>query len=120
AMTPQQQIALLKRRLMRVEAKTTHLAAAPWFNEVSVYTDPAHLARERQLLFRRLPLLMGFGSEWAGAGAFKTADYGGLPILIVPGRGPKMPALLNVCRHPAGQGSQSCGEDPGCAGPLPP
>ena len=78
-MTRQQQIALLKRLLLHVDAKTTHLADAPWRNDVSVYTDPAHHARERQILFRQRPLLMGFASEWAGPGAFRTDDYAGLP-----------------------------------------
>ena len=51
-MTRQQQIALLKRLLLHVDAKTTHLADVPWRNDVSVYIDPAHHARERQILFR--------------------------------------------------------------------
>jgi len=62
-------IDLLKRLLHYVDTGTTSLADAPWRNEVSVYTDPQHLAREQQQLFRRHPLLVGFASEWAGPGA---------------------------------------------------
>jgi phenylpropionate dioxygenase-like ring-hydroxylating dioxygenase large terminal subunit len=109
-MTRQEQIALLKRLLTHVEAKTTHLADAPWRNDVCVYTDPAHLARERQLLFRRRPLLMGFGAEWTGTGAFKTDDYAGLPILIARGRDQKLRAFLNVCRHRGAKVAQGCGK----------
>src|SRR4051812_7859151 len=40
------QVALLKRLLRYVETRTTALAPAPWCNEVAVYADPRHLARE--------------------------------------------------------------------------
>jgi phenylpropionate dioxygenase-like ring-hydroxylating dioxygenase large terminal subunit len=110
AMTRQQQIALLKRLLLHVDAKTTHLADAPWRNDVSVYTDPAHHARERQILFRQRPLLMGFASEWAGSGAFRTDDPAGLPILIARGRDQKLRAFLNVCRHRGAKVAQGCGK----------
>jgi len=60
-MNRQEQIGLLKRLLHYVETRTTSLADAPWHNDVSVYTDPAHLAREEQILFRRHPILMGLG-----------------------------------------------------------
>ena len=98
-MTPQEQIGLLKRLLHYVETRTTSLADAPWHNDVSVYTDPAHLAREEQILFRRHPILMGFASEWAPPGAFRTDDHLGVPILIVRARDGKLRAFLNVCRH---------------------
>ena len=98
-MTPQEQIGLLKRLLHYVETRTTSLADAPWHNDVSVYTDPAHLAREEQILFRRHPILMGFASEWATPGAFRTDDHLGVPILIVRARDGKLRAFLNVCRH---------------------
>ena len=71
-MERQQQIDLLKRLLHFVETRTTSLADAPWRNDVSVYADSEHLAREQQILFRRHPILMGFASEWATPGAFRT------------------------------------------------
>ena len=98
-MNRQEQIGLLKRLLHYVETRTTSLADAPWHNDVSVYTDPAHLAREEQILFRRHPILMGFASEWAPPGAFRTDDHLGVPILIVRARDGKLRAFLNVCRH---------------------
>ena len=98
-MDRQAQIGLLKRLLEHVDAKTTHLADAPWRNEVSVYTDPQHMAREQEILFRQHPLLMGFASDWAGPGAFRTDDYAGVPILVARDRDGKLRAFLNVCRH---------------------
>jgi phenylpropionate dioxygenase-like ring-hydroxylating dioxygenase large terminal subunit len=104
------QIGLLKRLLSHVDAKTTHLADAPWHNDVSVYTDPTHLAREQAILFRQHPLLMGFASDWAGPGAFRTDDYAGVPILIARNRDGKLRAFLNVCRHRGAKVAQGCGK----------
>ena len=103
-------IALLQRLLGHVENRTTSLADAPWHNDVRVYTDPAHLAAEQRVLFRERPLLMGFASEWAAAGAFRTDEYAGVPILIVRGRDGELRAFLNVCRHRGAQVAQGCGQ----------
>ena len=109
-MNRQAQIDLLKRLLSHVDAKTTHLADAPWRNDVSVYTDPQHLAREQAILFRQHPLLMGFASEWAAPGAFRTDDYAGVPILLARGRDGRLRAFLNVCRHRGAKVAQGCGK----------
>src|SRR5262245_22391198 len=109
-MERQDQIDLLKRLLHYVEARTTSLADAPWRNDVSVYADPAHLAREQQLLFREHPLLLGFASQWGGAGAYRTDDHAGVPILVVRGRDEKLRAFLNVCRHRGARVAKDAGE----------
>src|SRR5438552_18486325 len=98
-MNRQDQIALLKRLLNYIDTKTTSMADAPCSNDVSVYSNREHAAREQRILFRRHPILMGFASEWATPGAFRTDDYAGVPILVVRGREGKLRALLNVCRH---------------------
>ena len=109
-MNRQGQIDLLKRLLHYVDTSTTAMADAPWHNDVSVYSDPAHLARERQILFRQHPILMGFGSQWAAPGDFRTDDYAGVPILMVRGRDGKLRALLNVCRHRGAKVAAGCGK----------
>ena len=70
-MNRQDQIGLLKRLLHYVETKTTCLADAPWRNDVSVYADPEHLAREQQILdplvgSMRLALVTKRGGEAVG------------------------------------------------------
>jgi len=109
-MKRQNQIDLLNRLLRYVETRTTYLADAPWRNDVSVYTDAAHLAREQQVLFREHPILMGFASEWATPGTFRTDDFAGVPILIVRGHDHQLRAFLNVCRHRGAQVAQGCGQ----------
>jgi phenylpropionate dioxygenase-like ring-hydroxylating dioxygenase large terminal subunit len=109
-MNQQAGIDLLRRLLHHVENRTTSLADAPWHNDVRVYTDPAHLAAEQRVLFRERPLLMGFAAEWAAAGAFRTDEYAGVPILIVRGRDGTLHAFLNVCRHRGAQVARGCGQ----------
>ncbi len=109
-MNREQQIGLLKRLLHYVDTKTTSMAEAPWRNEVSIYCDPEHAARERQILFRQHPLLMGFASEWPAPGAFRTDDYAGMPILVARGTDGKLRAFLNVCRHRGAKVAQGCGK----------
>jgi phenylpropionate dioxygenase-like ring-hydroxylating dioxygenase large terminal subunit len=109
-MERQGQLDLLRRLLHHVENSTTSLAPAPWHNDVRVYTDPAHLAAEQRVLFREYPLLMGFASEWAAAGAFRTDDYAGVPILIARGRDNRLRAFLNVCRHRGAKVAQGSGQ----------
>jgi phenylpropionate dioxygenase-like ring-hydroxylating dioxygenase large terminal subunit len=108
-MDRQEQIGLLKRLLHHVESGTTHLADAPWYNDVSNYTDPARLALEERVLFRQHPILMGFASQWASPGTFRTDDHLGVPVLIVRGRDGKLRAFLNVCRHRGAKVAQGCG-----------
>lgn len=108
-MTRPEQIALLKRLLHHVESRTTAMADAPWRNAVSIYSDPEQAARERELLFRERPLLMGFSSDWASEGAFRTEDHAGVPILIVRATDGKLRAFLNVCRHRGAKVAVGCG-----------
>jgi len=108
-MERQQQIGLLKRLLHYVDTKTTALAEAPWRNEVSIYSDCEHAAREQATLFRQRPLLLGFASEWPAPGSFRTDDYAGVPIVVARGRDHRLRAFLNVCRHRGAKVAQGCG-----------
>jgi phenylpropionate dioxygenase-like ring-hydroxylating dioxygenase large terminal subunit len=104
-----EQVALLKRLLEFAETNTTFMAEAPYRNPVTTYTDPDRLRREQQQLIRREPLLIGFASEWAKAGDYKTEDHTGAPILVVRGRDGVLRAFLNVCRHRGAKVADGCG-----------
>src|SRR5512139_4073489 len=104
-----EQITLLKRLLHFAETKTNYRAEAPYRNPVTVYTDPARLQCEQRELFRREPLLIGFASEWAKPGDYKTEDYSGVPILVVRDRDGMLRAFLNVCRHRGSRVADGCG-----------
>jgi phenylpropionate dioxygenase-like ring-hydroxylating dioxygenase large terminal subunit len=66
---------------------------------VAVYTDPERLAAERDVLFRRLPLMVGFSSQVRSPGDWFAHDHTGVPILVVRGEDGGLRAFLNVCRH---------------------
>jgi len=108
-MDRQDQIGLLKRLLHYVDTGTTALADAPWLNDVTIYADPAQLAREERILFRRFPILMGFASDWPAPGAFRTDDHVGVPILVARGSDGALRAFFNVCRHRGAKVADGCG-----------
>jgi len=103
------QIALLKRLLHYVDTGTTAMAEAPWRVDVSSYTSAERLAREQERLFRRYPMFMGFGADWAQPGDYRTDDLTGVPILVVRGRDGVLRAFLNVCRHRGAKVVDGCG-----------
>jgi phenylpropionate dioxygenase-like ring-hydroxylating dioxygenase large terminal subunit len=73
------------------------------------FTDPVRFERERETIFRRLPLLVAHEGELAKPGQFVRHDYSGIPLVVVRGeRGPS--AFVNVCRH---RGSRLVGEATG-------
>ena len=117
-MNRQDQVGLLKRLLHYVDTRTTSMADAPWRNDVSVYTDAERLTREQQILFRQHPIVMGFASEWAAPGSFRTDDYAGVPVLVVRGRDGKLRAFLNVCRHRGAKVADGCGHGSSVLMPL--
>ena len=93
------QVELGKALLRHIEARTTDMAPAVTRNPVTRFTDPGILRRERELLFRRRPLLMGFSCQVPNAGDYLTDDFSGVPILVVRNEEGSLSAMLNVCRH---------------------
>ena len=98
-MDPKLNTALVREILRHLEAKTTDLAPEVMLQPVSLYRDPEHAAKEREILFRSLPLVIAHSSELARAGDFVTADVAGVPVLLVRQAGGSVKAFVNVCRH---------------------
>lgn len=65
------------------------------------YTSPAQLARERQVLFRRTPVVVGTSDQVREPGDFFTSRDLGIPLLVVRGRNGRLNAFLNSCTHRA-------------------
>ncbi|MEZ4334266.1 MAG: aromatic ring-hydroxylating dioxygenase subunit alpha [Myxococcota bacterium] len=72
---------------------------APTTIAASVYTDPARLERERDRIFRDVPLLVGFSGELPRPGDRLLFDAAGPPILVVRGEDGRVRAFLNLCPH---------------------
>ena len=104
------EIAILKRLIHYVDTGTTAMAPEPYRNDVTAYTCPERFERERELLMRRHPLVMGLSCDWAEPGAWSTDDHADVPVLIVRGQDGKLRAFLNVCRHRGAKVADGCGK----------
>jgi phenylpropionate dioxygenase-like ring-hydroxylating dioxygenase large terminal subunit len=63
------------------------------------YTDPDQWAREIDLIFKRVPLMLALSCELPEPGSYKAMDAMGLPVLIVRDKAGEARAFLNVCAH---------------------
>lgn len=93
------ELELLRRFFKHRADRTTELAAEPYRNPASVYTDAERFAREWEALFWGKPLLVAFGGEIPEPGDFAAIEAAGVPLLLVRGEDGDVRCLLNVCRH---------------------
>lgn len=107
-MDRQTEIARIRQLIDWVERRETTTASDMARNPVAAYTSPERLARERELLFRKMPILVGWSCEAAEPGDWFTHDHTGVPILVVRNGEGRLNAFVNVCRHrgaPVAEGS---------------
>lgn len=74
-------------------------STVPFLNPVRDYVCPNQAARERKLLFRDHPLIVGMTADLPRPGDFFTNDLTGRPILVVRSKDGAVQAFVNVCRH---------------------
>jgi phenylpropionate dioxygenase-like ring-hydroxylating dioxygenase large terminal subunit len=66
-----------------------------------VYTDQERFQREKQQIFRRLPLVLAASCEMRAPGDYKAMEAADIPVLLVRGKDGVARAFLNVCTHRA-------------------
>jgi len=93
------QVELIKRLLRQMDAGTTHMLDREYRNAVGHYLDPEQFRREKEILFRRYPVAVGFSSQVRQPGDFFTHGDSGVPILVTRDRHGMLHAFINVCRH---------------------
>ncbi|UYN95193.1 MAG: Rieske 2Fe-2S domain-containing protein [Enhydrobacter sp.] len=69
------------------------------YTPVEEYFDPARLEREKAIIFRNYPIVVGFSAQLRRPGDFITSNDTGQPILVARGTDGRLRAFLNVCRH---------------------
>jgi phenylpropionate dioxygenase-like ring-hydroxylating dioxygenase large terminal subunit len=98
-MKQETQVALVRRILDHIAARTTDTADRPSTLPIAAYVDEARLARENAVLFRELPLPIAHRSMLPNPGDFITHDLSGVPLLLIRRDDGTVGAFLNVCRH---------------------
>jgi len=109
-MRHQDQVQQAHKLLAYLETRTTAMAEGVYRNEVSDYTCPKQLMREREVFFKHGPLNIGLSRLLPSAGDYMTHDYSGYPILLVRHEDSSLRAFLNVCRHRGARVAEGCGK----------
>ena len=109
-MLHEDQLEQARKLLSYLDSRTTAMAPGVYRNEVSDYTCPQQLAREREAFFRRGPLNIGLSCLLPSPGDYMTHDYSGVPILLLRHEDGSLRAFLNVCRHRGARVADGCGK----------
>jgi phenylpropionate dioxygenase-like ring-hydroxylating dioxygenase large terminal subunit len=91
--------AIAERIVTHHENDTTDQADDVLKVPVSAYTDPAQWRKEMDRIFMRLPIMVALSCEIPKPGDYKAMDFAGVPLLVVRGKGGKVRAFMNACRH---------------------
>lgn len=81
------------------EAGTIEHADAVREVPASSYTDPALFELEKDMIFKRLPLMLAPSCELPNPGDFKAMTVVGVPVLLTRQKDGSIAALLNMCAH---------------------
>ncbi|MGH7856236.1 MAG: aromatic ring-hydroxylating oxygenase subunit alpha, partial [Candidatus Binatia bacterium] len=93
------QIELIREILRSIDRGSSSLGETFTRNDPRIYTSPERDARERDVLFRRQPLVVGVASELRRPGDYLTESLSPVPILVVRQASGELRAFVNVCRH---------------------
>jgi phenylpropionate dioxygenase-like ring-hydroxylating dioxygenase large terminal subunit len=92
-----------------IDAGRPVLAPEPGRNHASVYTSVVRATRERDVLFRNYPIVVGFSSQAASRGDYFTEDLTPVPVVVVRAGDGRLRAFANVCRHRGARVASGCG-----------
>ena len=92
---------MARRNLAHVKAGTVDRAPGITRVPAENYFDPERFRRERDRVFSRLPLVLGFSAELREPGDYKAMLVADVPVLLTRGEDGNVRAFLNVCSHRA-------------------
>ncbi len=93
------QVDLIRRLGELIDAGTKCMPGPERINPVSDYLDQAQFHRERDVLFRGYPMVVGFAEDVATPGSFITNEDTGVPVLVLRNQQGELRAFINACRH---------------------
>ncbi|MGE8133123.1 aromatic ring-hydroxylating oxygenase subunit alpha [Novosphingobium subterraneum] len=102
-------VADARRMLERLASGSITCAPKVTSRPSSIYTDADRFKREKEHLFRRVPLLLAASCELRNPGDCKVMDVVGVPLLIVRGKDGVVRTFLNACTHRGARLMRECG-----------
>lgn len=98
-------------RMLQAQAKAGGAPQAPavFRNPVRSYSDPEIALRERERLFRAMPLFVGMSCRLPAPGDYLAEEFAGVPVLVVRGADGALRAFANICRHRGAPVAVGCG-----------
>jgi phenylpropionate dioxygenase-like ring-hydroxylating dioxygenase large terminal subunit len=98
-------------RILQAQAKSGAAAHAPavFRNPVLSYSDLQVAQRERERLFRAMPLFIGMSCRLPAPGDYLAEEIAGVPVLVVRGADGVLRAFANICRHRGAPVAAGCG-----------
>ena len=104
------QIALVREALRAFETGVPPLYEGVMPNDPSIYVSAERFAREREIVFRRFPLVAGFGTEIPDPGDWMADAHAPVPTIVVRQADGTLKAFWNVCRHRGTRIAEGCGK----------
>lgn len=90
---------LAKKMIDLIDHKTTHLAPSIMEEDLSAYTSPDVLQRERDMIFGRGAHFLGLTASVPSPGSWRTIDLVDSPLLLWRDGSGRVRLHLNSCRH---------------------
>ena len=98
-MSRAQLVAMAQRNIAHTRANVGDQEPAPVLVPASNYSDPERWQLEIDRIFKRVPLLVAFGSELREPDSYKAMSAAGVPILVTRTRDGEIKAFVNMCSH---------------------
>jgi len=98
-MSHAQLVAMAKRNLAHVKAKTVDQAEGVYRVPAANYHEPERWRLEMDRIFKRLPLVLGFSTELRQPGDYHAMLVADIPVLLTRAADGEVRGFLNVCSH---------------------
>ena len=95
----EQLVAIAHRELHNMRADRIDLAPAVLEVPTAAYCDQARFKLEVNRIFKRVPLALGFSSEFRESGAYRALTVCNVPVIMVRGNDGVMRTFVNTCSH---------------------
>ena len=93
------QISLIDRILGYVDNRSTDMVENSYQQAVEGYLSTELLEKEKNLFFRKYPMIIGHSSQVANSGDYLSHNETGVPIVVLRTDEGTLNAFINVCRH---------------------